>query len=347
MNACNTIQMGVWAILFTCMVFPQCSGAHLGTVAVDELSAIDVNGTKQWLLMRAADRTKPVVLFVHGGPGYPLMWYSRAFDDAFIKDFVVVHWDQRRAGKSYSAEIPVESCTLDQIVDDGLRVTEHLKRKLSVKKVILVGHSWGTMVAANMAKRSPQEFTGLVMVGTCADWKKGETNRYNQLLELANEKDDAVSLEKLRDLGPPPHLNSDAVERFGELIVHLQGFSGTSRNLTAKQLDDAIRQNKEYTEDEIVQALGGLSQLLDEHSSALNRYVLQDEVRELKVPVYFAQGEHDLNTPTDLAKEYYESLIAPHGKHWHQFDGCAHMNMYEDARHFLSVLKTVSAGSSE
>ena len=217
--------------------------------------------------------------------------------------------------------ILVEYCTLDQIVDDGLRVTEHLTRKLNVNKVIIVGHSWGTMVAANMVARAPQKFTGLVMVGTCADWKKGETNRYNQLLELAEEKGDAASIEKLQDLGPPPHLNSKAVERFGELVFHLQGYSGASRKLTAEQLDDAFQKNKEYTEDEIVQALKGLAQLLDEHSAFLNRYVLQNEVRELKVPVYFAQGEHDLNTPTDLAKGYYESLIAPRGKYWHQFDG--------------------------
>lgn len=174
--------------------------------AMDELSAIEVNGTKQWILVRATDRTRPVVLFVHGGPGFPLMWYSRGFDDAFLDDFVVVHWDQRRAGKSYSTDVPVESCTLDQIVKDGLDVTEQLKKKLDVEKVILVGHSWGTMVAANMAEQSPEDFTGLVMVGTCANWMKGETNRYNACLELARRNGDTASVEKLRELGAPPHL---------------------------------------------------------------------------------------------------------------------------------------------
>lgn len=312
---------------------------------MDELSAIEVNGTKQWLLIRAADQTKPVVLFVHGGPGYPLMWYSRGFDDAFIKDFVVVHWDQRRVGKSYSADVPVESCTLDQIVDDGLCVTEHLQRKLNVEKVILVGHSWGTMVAANMAKQSPQDFTGLVMVGTCADWKKGETDHYNALLELAKEKGDTASVEKLQNLGPPPHLSWKEVVRFGDLKVHLEGLGGTIRKLTEQELADAFQKNKEYTDDEILRSIESLHELMDEHGPALNRYVLRDEVRELKVPVYFAQGEHDLNTPTDLAKEYYESLIAPRGKHWHQFDGCGHMNLYEDTKQFLSVLKSLSSSA--
>ena len=314
-------------------------------VAVDELLQLEINGTKQWILVRAADRTKPVVLFVHGGPGYPLMWYSRAFDDAFMDDFVVVHWDQRRAGKSYSTDVPVESCTLDQIVKDGLVVTEQLKRKLGVEKVILVGHSWGTMVAANMAKRSPDDFAGLVMVGTCADWLQGETDRYNDCLELAQKKNDTASLDKLRDLGSPPHLTWDEVCRFGELHMHLQGTGGTSRKLTMNQFAQAIQKNEEYTDDEMLQAMKGLEDLMNEHGPFLNRYVLQDEVRELRVPVYFAQGEHDLNTPTDLAKEYFESLIAPRGKHWHQFDGCAHMNLYEDTKQFLAVLKTLASSA--
>ncbi|MFK8110642.1 MAG: alpha/beta fold hydrolase [Rubripirellula sp.] len=314
-------------------------------VAMDELSEIEVNGTKQWILVRANDRTKPVVLFVHGGPGYPLMWYSRGFDDAFLDDFVVVHWDQRRAGKSYSTDVSVESCTLDQIVEDGLEVTAQLKRKLNVKEVILTGHSWGTMVAANMAERSPDDFTGLVMVGTCADWMKGETNRYNAYLELAKRTDDAASMEKLLKLGPPPHLTWEAVGRFGELHEQLQGIGGTSRKLTMDQFTEAIQKNKEYTGDEILQTLKGMEELMNEHGPFLNSYVLQDEVRELKIPVYFAQGEHDLNTPTDLAKEYFESLIAPRGKYWHQFDGCAHMNLYEDTEQFLAVLKTLSASA--
>ena len=119
------------------------------TQMIDELKALDLNGARQWILCRGSDRSMPVVLFVHGGPGNPSMWYSRAFDNDFINDFVVVHWDQRGAGKSYSKETPRETINLNQIVDDGLELTARLKQKFETDKVILVGHSWGTMVAAN------------------------------------------------------------------------------------------------------------------------------------------------------------------------------------------------------
>lgn len=317
---------------------PQHTQSH--DAMVDELETLEINGTRQWVLCRGEDRTKPVVLFVHGGPGYPLMWFSRAFDDVLLKDFVVVHWDQRNAGKSYSPDTPTETFTLDQIVDDGLKVTERVKRKFDVDKIILVGHSWGTMVAANMAKRRPTNFRAYVAIGTAADWKRAEALRYAQLQKLAHEKNDQNAIADLKDLGPPPFLSSKRYERFGELIVRLDGFRGTSRKLTEEQLAQAIRKNKEYTEDEIAIGLEALKGNLDLLADFLNEYVLMNAVPKLDVPVYFVQGRHDMNTPTSLAKEYFDTLVAPQGKHWIVFDDAAHMAMYEEPEKFFQVLQS-------
>ena len=307
---------------------------------LDQLESREINGTRQWLLYRAADRTKPVVLFVHGGPGYPLTWFSRAFDGLLQNDFVVVHWDQRNAGKSYSPDTPFESYTLDQIVDDGLEVTEHLKRKFGRDKIILVGHSWGTLVAANMVKRRPASFRAYVSVGTAAEWKRGEELRYAQLQMLARERNDQTAIADLERLGPPPYKSSERYQRFGELIVRLDGFAGTSRKLTEEQLAQAIQQTTEYTGEEIATAVEALKGNLDRLGEFLNSYVLKKAVPKLDVPVYFVQGRHDMNTPTELAKEYFDDIEAPRGKHWIVFEDAAHLPMYEQPQQFLDVLKS-------
>ena len=306
---------------------------------IDELMSLTINGSQQWVLCRGVDRSNPVVLFVHGGPGYPQMWYSRGLDGDFIEDFVVVHWDQRGAGKSYSEDTP-ETITLNQIVSDGLELTRYLKRKFQVEKIILVGHSWGTMVGANMARNSPGDFHAFVSVGTCADWRRGEELRYATLQRLAREKDDQDAVLQLKELGPPPYLNAAQTTRFGELVIKLQGFSGTSRKLTEDDLLQAIGKNQEYSHQEIETSLDALHKNLDLLNEFGNRYVLKREVPRLDVPVFFVQGEHDANTPTVLAKEYFEALEAPQGKHWILFQGCAHMAMYEDRQRFLQVLKS-------
>lgn len=308
---------------------------------LDELVALEVNGSKQWLLIRGADRSKPVVLFVHGGPGYPLMWYSRAFDEHLLEEFVVVHWDQRMAGKSASSETPIESVSLSQIVDDGLEVVSSLRLKFPKNNIILVGHSWGTLVAANMVSKAPSHFLAYMSVGTCGDWLRAETTRHDRLLAVARERGDQQAISGLMTLGPPPYSTAEAISQFGSLIIQLVGFSWTLHSLSDVELSDAMIQNKEYTETELQTAFEAIETNLDHLGPFLNSYVLQQEIQRLDVPTYFAEGTHDMNTPSALSREYFNALVAPAGKHWFEFKQSAHMPMYEEPTLFLGLLRSI------
>jgi hypothetical protein len=50
---------------------------------------------KQWIFIRGTDQTNPILLFLHGGPGAPLlgMSSSRKYDAELINHFTVVPWD--------------------------------------------------------------------------------------------------------------------------------------------------------------------------------------------------------------------------------------------------------------
>ena len=316
------------------------TASNLSIDMIDELEALEINGCRQWVLYRGRDRSRPVVLFVHGGPGYPQMLYSRGLDGPFVEKFVVVHWDQRGSGKSYSEETPPESITLDQIVDDGIQLTAHLKKKFKTDKIILVGHSWGTIVGANMVRKAPDHFRAFVSVGTCADWRRGEELRYADLQQLARQANDQEAIEKLKTLGPPPYRNAERTDQFGELILRLQGFSGSSRKLSEDDLAGAISKTREYSGEEIETALVALRKNMDLLADFGNRYVLMKSVPRLDIPVIFVQGEHDANTPTVLAREYFDVLEAPRGKRWIVFEECAHMAMYEDQQQFITVLES-------
>lgn len=64
---------------------------------ISSLSEITLGGIKQWIFIRGEDKSIPILIFLHGGPGAPLMGMSssRKFDAELIKYFTVVHWDQR------------------------------------------------------------------------------------------------------------------------------------------------------------------------------------------------------------------------------------------------------------
>lgn len=308
---------------------------------VDILEAIIVNGSKQWILTRGANKEKPILLFVHGGPGSPLMWFSRAFDEVFIQDFVVVHWDQRASGKSFDPAEPHENYRFDNFVNDGIVVAEHLKSKFQKDNILLVGHSWGTMVAFHMVVKRPDLFSALITTGTVSSMGEMEEFRYGKVSEAIVKKNDPVALDRLKNLGQPPFLTFDRLMAFGDLVREFVGFEGTFHNLTMDQLNGAVAKNKEYTETELVVSMKGMKVLFNELSSFLYSYDAHQFVPKVSVPVTFVQGKFDFNTPTHLARNYFDQLDAAKGKAWIEFENSAHFPFYEEPEKFLEVLKKV------
>jgi hypothetical protein len=68
---------------------------------VERLEKVRIGGIDQWVSIRGTDRRNPVLLYVHGGPGYvsiPMSWW---FNRGTEEYFTIVQWDQRAAGKTY------------------------------------------------------------------------------------------------------------------------------------------------------------------------------------------------------------------------------------------------------
>ena len=73
------------------------------TEPIAEMQKLRLGGVEQWIFLRGADRTKPMLLFLQGGPGAPMAPQIRRFLPELELLFVVVHWEQRVAGKSHAA----------------------------------------------------------------------------------------------------------------------------------------------------------------------------------------------------------------------------------------------------
>ena len=271
------------------------------------------------------------------------MPYSRAWDSLFLKEFVVVHWDQRGSGKSFDQSVSRDTYNLEQVVSDGLRITEFLQKKFGQKQVILVGHSWGSIVAANMAVATPKSFRAYISVGTATDMLASEELRYallkGKILESGNEE----AKRRLKALGHPPFLTTSQSEEFGLLIVEFIGWKHTSYRYTMEQFIEAIGQSHDYTEADLSNAALGATIWAEAYGPTIAKYNAAIAVPSLKVPVYFAQGQFDLNTPTSLASDYFQALTAPEGKKWILFEHSAHFPMYDEPEKFLELLKEASA----
>ena len=133
---------------------------------------VGLGGIDQFIWIRGDDPARnPVLLFVHGGPGFPGGVTARV-NSELERDFTVVHWDQRGAGHSYDKGFPAEALKVPLFVDDTIELSQRLARRFGQRKIFLVGHSWGTLVSALAVARRPEIFHAFVSIAQLADYTR-------------------------------------------------------------------------------------------------------------------------------------------------------------------------------
>mgnify|MGYP004683376315 CR=1 FL=1 len=94
--------------------------------SISEKIFVDINGTKQGMIIKGKNKNNPVLLFVHGGPGMPEYFLNQDYPTGMDEYFIVVWWDQRGAGLSFNKEVDKETVTAEQLIEDTISVTNYL-----------------------------------------------------------------------------------------------------------------------------------------------------------------------------------------------------------------------------
>jgi pimeloyl-ACP methyl ester carboxylesterase len=309
-------------------------------IPVASLQWVTLGGAKQSVLVRGADRTRPIVLFLHGGPGMPAMYLAHAFQQDLEQSFVVVHWDRRGAGKSYAARLPVESLTVRRTLDDLYELREWLRRNVGDNRVLLVGHSWGSYLGLMAVHERPQDFAAYIATGVISpDTAGARIDQRRCVMEGAIAVGDTALA---RRLGAPPSDSSPHVTESMEFHVGGELFR-------ARSMWPIIRVGfgaPEYTLLDAMHVQKG-AQFVGAHMrrNVDDRWML--ERPELQVPVIFALGRHDCNAPSDAARRFFDTMRAPWKSIW-WFDSSSHFPFWEEPGRFrLALLQadSISAAS--
>jgi pimeloyl-ACP methyl ester carboxylesterase len=306
---------------------------------IASLEKIQLGGVEQWILIRGNDTAKPILLFLHGGPGAPMMFMERPYLVKLEKSFVVVQWDQRGAGKSYSAIVPNAYMNIPQFISDTHELTEFLRQRFHQKKIYLIGHSWGTVMGTMTAQKYPESYYAYIGIGQEVNTQESDKLRYVWTLQQAEKAGDEKDVTALHTIGVPPYSVDYGTKStaMGELVMkyggEVYGNPKGSRVFGAMPLMTST----EYTMLDSINFIRGAinsGRLLEKELMQLD---LRRQVPVLKVPAYFLEGRHDYVTPSALAEQYCEVLEAPH-KELIWFDRSAHMVPYEEFDKLQDVL---------
>lgn len=303
---------------------------------IDEANYVKIGGLEQWITIRGEDRNNPVLLFLHGGPGDATNpWGYAAFRD-WLKYFTVVQWDQRGAGRTFGRNGAASASTItpERMVQDGIALSELLSKRLQKAKIILVGHSWGSVLGVLMAKARPELFYAFVGTGqVAAEPARNSAVAYAALLERAAREGNSRAVEELKEVGPPPYKDgkSFAVQRrWANLFEGANVFLASTLGFALAAPGYSLGDINDWFEGQIVSG-----EQLGPHFDTLDRELLETE---LALPVFVIQGAEDYTTPTSLAKAYVNSLHAPR-KAFMTIEGAGHFAVFTRQDEFLKELR--------
>ena len=318
------------ALLILVYAFKAFTVPILEKGSVATLQGIEVNGDRQYLLVRGRSRENPVLLFVHGGPGMPAMFLAHSFQRELERDFVVVHWDQRAAGKSFATGIDPATISTSQYLDDLFVVVDRLRQQFGQDKIYLLGHSHGSYLGILAASQKPDLFRAYIGVGQVVD----EEQAFEYQKAELTRRGAAVGI------GPETELTRANIETF---LFKAGGALFCCDSYTPLLLTGLMA--PEYSLMDAYNVKRGSA-----FSSRHMRFdvipgSIGDAVQELSIPVYLISGRYDLTTPTPMSRAFFEQVDAPK-KAFFEIDDAAHFPFYEQPERFAAVMRQIRAETS-
>lgn len=242
---------------------------------------------------------------------------------------------------SYSAQIPPETLTLEQMIADTMAVTNYLRERFGQEKIFLMGHSGGTFIGIQAAARAPELYHAYIGVAQMANQRRSEVEAYEYMLAQFKANGNSEMVKKLE--AAPVTLEGgipEAYLRVRDQAMHSLGVG------TMREMDSVVTgiffpslMSRAYTVPEKLRfwrakANAGVSILWEDSIST----DLSEKVPTLKLPVYFMEGVYDYTCTYAQAKAYFDRLDAP-VKGFYTFEDSAHSPMFEEPEKMLEILR--------
>jgi pimeloyl-ACP methyl ester carboxylesterase len=303
------------------------------TGSIAECGYRPLGGLGQWVMIRGESIANPPLIMLHGGPGWSETGLFRYFNAPLEQSFTVVYWDQRGAGKSFHRSIPQSSMTAEQLISDLDELVDAVRERLSADRVVIFGHSWGSVLGVLYAARFPEKVIAYVGCGQIGDWSEAESGSYAYALSEAQRRGRRRALSKLQAIGPPPY-PAKAVFTERTCVVRLDG--GMSPAAVWK-MGQAVLGSRESSILELRSAWRSFHFVMDAMWPEVSRLNLIELVPALEMPVFLFLGRKDHFVPPETSVTYLDALSAPSKKLvW--FENSGHEPFVDEPHEFNAAM---------
>lgn len=312
--------------------------------SISEKIFVPIGGVQQGMFIRSKDTGNPVLLFVHGGPGFPNYFLFEKFNPSLEDFFTVCYWEQRGSGLSYTPGVTIESMTLQQLASDAIGVTNYLRQRFGKEKIYIMGWSGGTTIALPAVAQAPELFHAYIAMGQLTRQPESERIAYDYMLKHYDEQNNKRSVKALLKYNQL-ETESDLVAFYNsgtrDNLMHELGI-GTMRSMTSvfKHIFLPVWTCRAYIPREKYNIWK--SKLVFLRATNLKNETLTTDFTRafpnIDVPVFFISGKYDLTVNIDLSRDYCNQLHAPL-KGFYTFEHSAHGPLFEEPGRFREVLE--------
>ncbi|MFN3972805.1 MAG: alpha/beta fold hydrolase [Gemmobacter sp.] len=307
--------------------------------SLSERTTVEIGGIPQSMIIQSVDPANPVLLFLHGGPGMTEFFMEQDYPTGLEQHFTMVWWEQRGSGMSFSADIPPETMTMDQMISDTIEVADYLRDRFGQDRILLLGHSWGSYLGIQVAAKAPDRFLAYVGMAQIVHQLRSEVMAHDYLLSTYRSRGDAAMVRKLE--AAPVSMEdglSPAWMRLRDAAMHRAGVGHT------RDIDSVITgiflpvwRVRAYTVMDKINVWRGKLWSRPFFWEELLRDDLAARLTTFELPVYFFVGRYDQTANPTLSRAYFDAIDAP-VKGFYEFENSAHSPLFEEPERATQIL---------
>lgn len=300
----------------------------------------EINGIRQYIQIRGADKKAPLMLFLHGGPGGSMAGLCHVMQPEWEHHFTVVNWDQRNACKTYlanksNAAAISQSGTLEDYMADIDAVIAYLHTVYNFEKIILMGFSWGSLIGAEYVKRHGETVSHYIGVGQFIHYIDGLHYSCEWLRKVV--KGAPADVEKINafenSIPDPPQMTP-------AFMNSLKGFSMLGAKYIAK--DGRAFPIKSLLTSPFLRFGEKLAMVHGNPKLFSGAYetMLSHDFRNnlhFDMPVLFVSGDEDFVCPNELLAQHFGQITAPQKKNV-VIPKATHTCFYDQPTAFLDTI---------